>query len=52
MLNYASEHILTLDIKLIISHLKKRYKRGIKKVPKKRTTYQKNIYLCNVLINK
>ena len=37
---------------LIYSTLRKSYKKGLKKVTKKSTTYQKNAYLCSVLINK
>gem|GEM_PF-4181141 len=37
---------------LIFSVLPKSYNYRHKKVIKKQTTYQKNVYLCNVLINK
>jgi hypothetical protein len=43
---------LTFRKWLIYSVLQKSYKNALKKVTKKCTTYQKNAYLCIVLINK
>ncbi len=43
---------LTFHKLLIFSTLRKSYKKGLKKTQKKSTTYQKNAYLCSVLINK
>ena len=43
---------LTFRNCLILSDLRKSYKKAQKKVAKKSTTYQKNAYLCSVLINK
>ena len=43
---------LTFRKLLIFSDLQKSYKNSLKKNEKKDTTYQKNAYLCSVLINK
>ena len=45
-------HYLTFNKRLIFSTLPKSYKNGLKKNKKKYTSYQKNAYLCTVLMNK
>jgi len=45
-------HYLTFNKQLIFSTLPKSYKNSLKKNKKKDTSYQKNAYLCTVLMNK